>query len=227
MERNGGDEERLQAYYEEYVSKLVAQADKEREKDENAAANLAKLSDEWRVWVAVLSAATRKVQNMADAGDEGAQAVTSSNGWALGGSDGDAPEAGGGGPTTEARLATALVDVAAKSDSRLSALRKKIKELDVIEAETSEKLRKATEKINAHHALTAHRKAPATVGDLGAALKVAQGLKKKKPKGTTAKGGGLAKAAAAMADGGAAATSAGDGGGTTGSTHADSPSPPE
>ena len=191
-------QERMAAYYEEYVSNLAAQARKEKDKNDKESATLAKLADEWGAWLRVLGAAARKLQAMSDAGDESAHAIVSSGAWMSGAAEGGAEADGAAGA---ARLAALLVDVAAKSDTKQSALRKRFKELDTLEAECEEKLKKATDKINAHNALTAHRKAPAnSAGALGGAVRVAASMKKKAKKGGG--GGGGKKATGLPAIGG-------------------------
>ena len=96
--------------------------------------------------------------------------------------------------------------------------RKRIKALDTVESETEDKLKKATAKITAHNALTAHRKAPSVDG-AAAAMRLAGKLKK--GKGLKKKGdaqreageetplpplGGAAAALAALAQGGTNST---------------------
>ena len=202
MEKNAGDAERVEAYYEEYVGKLSEQARREREKMEREAAGLSKHADEWRAWLGVLGAAARTLQAMSDAGDEAAKAIVGTAAWQTAAAEGGAD--GEGGATSEARLASLLVDVAAKHDARLTSQRKRLKELDGVEADLGAKLKKAADKVAAHKALTAHRSAPKPSEQLAAGLKAAGALKKKgrKKLGAAAL---LGAAGAGSADGGATA----------------------
>lgn len=112
-----------QAYYEEYVSKLHESNRKEREKDDKALASMAESGEWWAKWVSLLSAAARRIQTMSDAGDEGANAVVSTSAWVASASEGGGDAESGAAQGTDARLASLLVDVAAKGDTRLSAMR--------------------------------------------------------------------------------------------------------
>ena len=173
MEKNAGDAERVEAYYEEYVGKLSEQARREREKMEREAASLRKHADEWRAWLGVLGAAARTLQAMSDAGDEAAKAVVGAHAGRppidAGADAADADAAGM--PPSDARLAALLVDAVAKHDARLTSQRRRLKELDGVESDLGAKLKKAADKVAAHKALTAHRSAPKPSEQLAAGLK--------------------------------------------------------
>ena len=88
-----------------------------------ASAQLAKGADDWAAWITLLAAAARTVQARSDSGDELAAAIVSASAWAAAG-EGSTDDAGGAGSAV--RLATAMIDSAAKSESRLQVLKKKV-----------------------------------------------------------------------------------------------------
>jgi hypothetical protein len=104
------------------------------------------------------------------------------------------------------RYATLVVDSAARSDTRLKALKKRVETVSALEAECDEKIRKANEKIAAHQALTAHKQKG---GGEGAAAKGA-GAAKAKGGPKRKKGGGKAAAAKATAEAAAEPSADGD-----------------
>ena len=173
MEKSLGDAERMEAHYEEYVSKLLESARREKEKEDAAVGALAKLEADWAAWLAILVAGARVLQSRSDAGNALAKAVVDGAGGGDGGGASVAGAAAGSaeaGP--EARLAAMVVESAARSEAKLTHFRRQARELDAVEAECAEKLKKANEKIQQHQNL--YRRA--------------------EPAADKAKGGGKAKA---------------------------------
>ena len=92
-----------------------------------------------------------------------------------------------------ARLATGIVEKVSKNDEKLKAIRQRLQELDMADAEAMSRIQKVEEKIAAHHSLTAHR---AAAGDAGSSSQIAiSQIAAATPQKTIAKWG--AKAAAA------------------------------
>jgi hypothetical protein len=125
-------------HFQEYVGKLTEMERKESEAARKAAAAAARAAEDWSVWGPLLQGVTRKLHARSDAGDGGAT-------LALGGGDGG--EEGGG------RGASAI-ELAARYEKRITALRGQAKELELSEVETREKLHKAEQKIAAHAAMS-------------------------------------------------------------------------
>ncbi|KOO33148.1 protein kinase [Chrysochromulina tobinii] len=156
MEERAGSAEKAEKMYEEYSSRLAESARREAEKQKAEQDKLDRYNDDGS-----LGEGPPCMQ--------AAAAVSHEIDDAAGGAGGGFAAMAAMVAAQNARLATGIVEKVSKNDEKLKAIRQRLQELDMADAEAMSKVQLAEEKITAHHSLTAHRAAAGSSSQAGAA----------------------------------------------------------